>query len=181
MKNNQNVSLSLGKNFCQKIKSEKIFIQNNSLALEEKDVRTEIIRNYSEIEKATRKILNYCIENDICTPTAYHNLFFYIEICLKLKLLFSSNLPINKLEKFRHTFLEITNYLQQKTSINFDGFYHILRKIKNKNGKSIDYNKHHNFKYNKELGCDDLIFNLKLNDEDKNIIREVIKWLDLHI
>lgn len=169
------------KYYQQKINPEKLYVQDDSLVLKTNDIRTEIINNYSEIEKASKNVLNYCIDNDISTPIAYHNLFFYIEIRLKLKLLFPSSQSIDDLEKFGHNFNEIVKHLKQCTSINFDGFYFILRKIKDKDGNIIDFNKHHHLKYNKELGCNNLIFDLKLSNKNKEIIKEVIKWLDLHI
>lgn len=181
MKNNPNESLLLKKYDQQKINQTELYVQDDSLVLKVNDIRTEIINNYSEIEKASKTILNYCIDNDISTPIAYHNLFFYIEIRLKLKLLFSSSQSIDELEKFGHNFNEIIKVLKQCTSINFGGFYFILRKIKDKNGNSIDFNKHHHLKYNKKLGCNNLIFDLKLSNKNKEIIREVIEWLDLHI
>ena len=181
MKNNQNGSLLLKKYHQQKINLESLCFQDDSLELKTNDIRTEIIKNYSAIEKDSKILLNYCIDNDISAPTTYHNLFFYIEIRLKLKLLFSSSQSIDNLEKYGHAFNEIIKCLKQCTSINFDGFYFMLRKIKDKNGNSLDFNKHYNFKYNKKLECNDLIFDLKLNNKNKEIIKDVIKWLDLHI
>ena len=181
MKNNQNELLLLRKYHQQKNNLAELYIQDDSLVLKTNDIRTEIINNYSEIEKASKNILNYCIDNDISTPISYHNLFFYIEIRLKLKLLVSSSQSIEDLEKYGHNFNEIIKCLKQCTLINFDGFYFILRKIKDKTGNCLDFNKHHHLKYNKELGCNNLIFDLELSNKNKEIIKEVTKWLDSHI
>lgn len=181
MKNNQNESLLLKKYHQQKINPTELYVQDNNLVLKTNDIRTEIINNYYAIEKASKNILNYCIDNAISIPITYHNLFFYIEIRLKLKLLLSSNLSVEELEKHKHSFTDIISSLKECTIINFDELDFLLRKIKDKRGKKLTINDSHHFKYNKKLRCNDLIFNLKLSDNDIEIIKEVIEWIDLNI
>ena len=161
--------------------SEELPIKDDNLVPKTRDVRREIIKNYSDIEKASKNILNYCIDNAISTPITYHNLFFYIEICLKLKLLLSSNLSVEELERHKHSFTDIISSLKECTIINFDELNFLLRKIKDKRGKQLTIDDNHHFKYNKKLKCNDLIFNLKLSDNDIEIIKEVIEWIDLNI
>lgn len=181
MKNNQNETLLLKKYHQQKINPTELYVQDDNLVLKTNDIRTEIINNYYAIERASKNILNYCIDNAISTPITYHNLFFYIEIRLKLKLLLSSNLSVEELEKHKHSFTDIISSLKECTIINFDELDFLLRKIKDKRGKKLTIDDSHHFKYNKKLRCNDLIFNLKLSDNDIEIIKEVIEWIDLNI
>ena len=58
MKNNPNESLLLKKYDQQKINQTELYVQDDSLVLKVNDIRTEIINNYSEIEKASKTILH---------------------------------------------------------------------------------------------------------------------------
>ena len=61
----------------QKINPTELYVQDDNLVLKTNDIRTEIINNYYAIERASKNILNYCIDNAISTPITYHNLFLY--------------------------------------------------------------------------------------------------------
>ena len=93
----------------------------------------------------------------------------------------SSNLSVEELERHKHSFTDIISSLKECTIINFDELNFLLRKIKDKRGKQLTIDDSHHFKYNKKLKCNDLIFNLKLSDNDIEIIKEVIEWIDLNI
>lgn len=63
----------------------------------------------------------------------------------------------------------------------FENLRFLLDKIKDKNNKKVDISKYYNFKYNKEVGELPLIFESTINSNEMKIVKEVIKWVNLHI
>lgn len=57
----------------------------------------------------------------------------------------------------------------------------MINKIKGKSNEKLEFSKYYNFKYNKEIGNNNLVFTQQLTSLDLAIITEVIEWLDLHI
>lgn len=153
----------------------------NTISEETWKIRREIIDNYICLKDSTLSILNYCTNNLINKPLVFFNLFFYIEMVLKTKLILESYLSIEEIENYGHNIYRTMHYLSKNNNINFQGFKYLINKIKGKSNEKLEFSKYYNFKYNKEIGNNNLVFAQQLTSLDLAIITEVIEWLDLHI
>lgn len=141
-------------------------------------IRNKIIDNYFILETNTIKVLDYCINNGIMKSLIFYNLFYYVEICLKLKLALDCLLSLEDIENLGHNIYEMMNKISE---INFIGFKYILRRLKDKNNQNLNFSKYSDFRYNKSIGTDYLIFDNKFTDNDEKYVRDVIEWLDSHM
>ena len=145
-------------------------------------VQTEVDKlkqNYKFLRRDICQILKIALENDITKPTIYYNLFFLIELSLKYYLLINSDLQINEVERLNHNTEELIEKCRQYE--NFDEFLFLLNKLKRYNDKKIDYSRYQHFKDNKEKGKSSLIFKLTMKAKERQTVKEVIEWLELHI
>lgn len=154
---------------------------SNNISNTTKEIKKEIIDNYIMLTDSARKLIEYSCDNKLSKPIAMYNLFYYIEMILKLNLIKECSLKIEDVENYNHDIGRMINYLKQHENINFDGFMFLLRKIKTKSNKGFEYSKYYNFKYNKSKESNELIFDLKLTDNDIKNTKEVIEWLDSHL
>jgi len=154
---------------------------SDTISEKTKQIRQEIIDNYIYLKDNSLYILNCCTNNLIIKPLTFFNLFFYIEIFLKTKLILETYLSLEEIENYGHDIYRMIHYLSENNNINFQGFKYLINKIKSKNDDRLDFSKYYNFKYNKEIGNNKLIFNNQLTKLDLKTIKDVIEWLDLHI
>lgn len=148
---------------------------------EVKSKTDNLINNYLKILEDSKSILDYSMTNNLSKPIAMYNFLFYLEIYFKNQLLKNCCLDINAVDKYEHNIYLMLNYMGKNCEVNFDGLKHLLRKIKDKNGVTLDISKYYNFKYNKFKDSDELIFESELTEEDKKIIEDVIKWLNTNM
>lgn len=145
------------------------------------EINKEIIDNYVALAKDAKNTLVYSYENNLSKPIVFYNLFYYLEIFLKMYLMLNSTLKLNEIDNFEHDICGMKNYININNSVNFDGLMYLLRKFKDRNKKSLNYSKYYDYKYNKRKNSDDLIFELDLNEDDIKNIKDVIEWLDSHM
>ncbi len=143
------------------------------------EIINSIKANYNLLRKDAHILLNASIDKNLSKPTIYYNLIFFIEISLKYYLIVVSELNIEDVEKIGHDIYRLIEVSKQYNKM-FEKLKFLLNRIKNGNNK-IDLSKYYNYKYNKEIGIIPLIFDLKINNNEKIIVEEVIEWLDLHI
>lgn len=91
----------------------------NTISEETWKIRREIIDNYICLKDSTLSILNYCTNNLINKPLVFFNLFFYIEMVLKTKLILESYLSIEEIENYGHDIYRMMHYLSKNNNINF--------------------------------------------------------------
>lgn len=154
---------------------------SDTISEKTKQIRQEIIDNYIYLKDNSLSVLNCCANNLIIKPLTFFNLFFYIEMFLKTKLILETYLSLEEVENYGHDIYRMMYYLSENNNINFQGFKYLINKIKSKSDERLDFAKYYNFKYNKEIGNSKLIFNTQLTKLDLKTIKEVIEWLDLHI
>lgn len=140
----------------------------------------EIKENYKTLQEDAYKIVDFSLKNNLSGPTIYYNLIFYVEISLKYYLIVISELNIGEVERYGHDIYRLISKAKQNDA-SFNKLKFLLDKIKDKHNEKVDLSKYYNYKYNKEIGVLPLIFELKMNNDGKNIIKEVIKWISLHI
>lgn len=153
----------------------------NAISDTANEIKKEIIDNYIMLTNNARGLIIYSCENNLSKPITMYNLFYYLEMFFKMKLLTKYSLKIEEVDKYEHDISGMINYIKNHDNINFDGLMYLLRKIRDKNNKGFEYSKYYHFKYNKAKDSDELIFNLKLTDEDIKNVKDVIKWLDSHM
>ena len=146
------------------------------------EIVEEIIRNYYLLTKDALLQLKLSLSNNLIKPLLLYNLFYAIEIFLKYSLIKGSLLSIDDIEKIKHNipelFVKISEIEQYRDYIELK---YILDKFKNRNGKELDLSKYFNFKYNRIVGDKTQIFTYDLSQNEEKTIKEVIRWMDLHI
>lgn len=144
-------------------------------------IRKELIDNYITLTDNSLYLLNLSCDSDLSKPVTLYNLFYYLEIYFKTLLLTKFLLDFNSVDNYGHDIMRMIHFIKSNTRINFDGFVYLIRKFVDKQNNSIDCSKYYHFKYNKKLNSEELIFDLKLTDNDKKNIEEVIDWLNYHM
>lgn len=142
----------------------------------------DVYMNYEYLIRDTLKILELSLMGGIKKPLIMHNLFFAVELFLKLYLIKFSSMSLIEIEKEGHNIInliELANKLDYKTD--FGELKYLLLEFKNKEKTKLEIEKYHNYKYNHEKGKTVLIFDFELNENEKIKIREVIKWISSYM
>lgn len=153
----------------------------NSLSSIASEINKKIINSYMNIKSDALKMLNCCLENRISKPLTIYQLFYYIEISFKLKLLESSYMKLTEIDACKQNICMLMKHLKDIMDINFSGFMYRIKKIKNKDGVTVDFLHYYDFKYNREFNSINLIFNSELTEDDIKQIKDVIKWLNTNV
>lgn len=152
------------------------------ISAEARDQANHLKENYKTIKQDALNILCFSINNKLSKPMILYNLLFFVEISFKYYLINSSNLNIDKIENHKHKIFELINSIKKvDNNINFDKLMYLLKKFKDKDGKSLDFSRYYNYKYNREIGNIALIMDLEMKQPDIEIVKEVIEWLNLHM
>ncbi len=140
----------------------------------------DIKEDYRLLKEESYTLLNYSISSNLSKATTYYNLIFYVEISIKYYLILTSELSIEKIERYGHDIYRLIDVCKQCDN-SFEKLRFLLEKIKDKNNKKVNLSKYYNFKYNKEIGELPLIFELKISNYERKIVKEVVEWVNLHI
>ena len=144
-------------------------------------IRKEVIDTYVTLTQDSLKTLNYCCDSLISKPLTMFYLFYYLELYFKTYILVNYPVDVFDVDKYEHEFTDIIKYIIDNSKINFEGFYARLKKIKNRDGETINYTKFSDFKYNRAKDSNRLIFDLSLSKEDVKNIKDVITWIENHM
>lgn len=110
---------------------------------------------------------------------------FCVELNLKYYLLISSNLNIAEIEELGHDINKLINEAKKNMEEDledFDDLNNLLGQFKTSKNKTLNFSEYENFKYNKPKRTTNLIFNnYNIDSKEKENIKEVLKWLDLHM
>lgn len=144
------------------------------------NILNEIKENYRLLKEDAYTLLNISLNSNLSKATIYYNLIYYVEISIKYYLIIVSDLNVEQVERYGHDLYRLIAVCKQYDA-SFEEIRFLLDKIKDKNNKKIDLSKYYNFKYNKEIGAKPLIFIKEIDISERRIVKEVIKWVKLHI
>ena len=125
-----------------------------------------IIFNYVCLIRDLIDITMYTLNKDIVKPLIFYNTCFLVELSLKYYLIRSTKLNINDVEEI---------------GLDVDELQFLLQKFRNRENHRLDLNNYYNYKYNREIGQDKLIFDFECSDKEKNNIKEVMEWIKRYI
>lgn len=140
----------------------------------------DIKENYRRLKEESYTLLNFSISSGLSKATTYYNLIFYVEISVKYYLILTSELSIEKIERCGHDIYRLIAVCMQY-DVSFEKLRFLLDKIKDKSNNKVDLSKYYNFKYNKEIGELPLIFESKISNYERKMIKDVVEWVSLHI
>ena len=141
-----------------------------------------IYLNYEYLIMDTVKIIELSLKNGVKKPLIMYNLFFAVEIFLKLYLIKFSSLQLMEIEKKGHNIfemIELANKYDEKKE--FEELKFLMIGFKDKQNCDLEIQKYYNYKYNHEKGNETLIFDFEIDENEKNKIREVIKWINSYM
>ena len=69
----------------------------------------------------------------------------------------------------------------KEIGLDVDELQFLLQKFRNRENHRLDLNNYYNYKYNREIGQDKLIFDFECSDKEKNNIKEVMEWIKRYI
>lgn len=139
-----------------------------------------VISNYVRLIIDLINITMYTLTADIVKPLIMYNTCFLVELSLKYYLIKSAKLNINEVERKGHNIVDLMR-ISKEIGLDVDELQFLLEKFRNRENRKLDFNNYYNYKYNREIGQDKLIFDFKCSDKEKNNIKEVIKWIKRYI
>lgn len=139
-----------------------------------------IISNYVCLIRDLINITMYTLTEDIVKPLIVYNTCFLVELSLKYYLIRSAKLNINEVEGKGHNIVDLMR-ISKEIGLDVDELQFLLQKFRNRKNHRLDLNNYYNYKYNREIGQDKLIFDFECNDKEKNNIKEVIEWIKRYI
>lgn len=145
----------------------------------DEDLR-DICDNYVFLIKNTIKILEISLTENIIKPLTIYNVFFAAELFLKLYLVKNSMLEINKIDEYKHDILGLAKCAQE-IDVKVKELTDLLFKFKDKNNNELKMKFYYDFKYNRKLNSQELIFGFDLDDDDKKYVKEVMRWINYRI
>lgn len=141
--------------------------------------------NYKILTEDAKKIACYCFKEELTKPTTIYNLMFCVELYLKYYLLIKSNLNIMQIEQLGHNIDNLINKAKNTSKLDFFDFNalnNLLSQFKTHKNKCLSLSEYENFRYNKQKKSENLIFrNYQITQNEKEQIKEVLEWLNLHI
>ena len=139
-----------------------------------------IISNYVCLIKDLINITMYALNNDIVKPLIIYNTCFLVELSLKYYLIRSAKLNINEVEGKGHNIVELMR-ISKSIGLDVDELQFLLQKFRNRENHRLDLNNYYNYKYNREIGQDKLIFDFECSDKEKSNIKEVLEWIKRYV
>ena len=139
-----------------------------------------IISNYVCLIKDLINITMYALNNDIVKPLIIYNTCFLVELSLKYYLIRSAKLNINEVEGKGHNIVELMR-ISKSIGLDVDELQFLLQKFRNRENHRLDLNNYYNYKYNREIGQDKLIFDFECSDKEKSNIKEVMEWIKRYV
>jgi|GEM_PF-3182841 hypothetical protein len=139
-----------------------------------------IIFNYVCLIRDLIDITMYTLNKDIVKPLIFYNTCFLVELSLKYYLIRSTKLNINDVEEKGHNIVELMRSAKE-IGLDVDELQFLLQKFRNRENHRLDLNNYYNYKYNREIGQDKLIFDFECSDKEKNNIKEVMEWIKRYI
>lgn len=139
-----------------------------------------IISNYVYLIKDLINITMYTLNKDIVKPLIIYNTCFLVELSLKYYLIRIAKLNINEVEVKGHNIVELMR-ISKEIGLDVDELQFLLQKFRNRENHRLDLNNYYNYKYNREIGEDKLIFNFECSDKEKNNIKEVMEWIKRYV
>ncbi len=161
----------------KKLKINDLLNSKSETNKEAKNTLDKIARNYERIKEDAYKMAIYSLDNS-SKPTIYYNLFYYIEVSCKYYLILNSEIPISDIENLGHKIIKLIDKSNEYGD--FNDLYFMIERIVQLNNLD-DLSKYYNYRYNKKIDSNDLIFDFNISENEKNIIKEVIEWIRLHI
>ena len=139
----------------------------------------EIIDNFESLNDSAIRCVDVSVENKIVKPLVLYNLFYSLEIFLKLYLIKNTNIEMKSIFKLKHYIFELINMAQKnnKRMINFDKIKYLLKRFETKNGDKLDLARYYNYKYNCDIDDNNLIFTKDISNKELLLIKEVINWI----
>jgi len=139
-----------------------------------------IISNYIYLIRDLINITMYTLTKDIVKPLILYNTCFLVELSLKYYLIRSVKLNINYVEEKGHNIVDLMRD-SKEIGLDVDELQFLLQKFRNRENHRLDLNNYYNYKYNREIGQDKLIFDFECSDKEKDNIKEVIEWIKRYI
>lgn len=136
--------------------------------------------NYKLLKCDAYNLVIASLNYNLTKSTIYYNLLYYVEISIKYYLIVVSELNVEEVEKYGHDIYRLIALAKQFNN-SFEKLRFLLDKIKDKSNKKVDLSKYYNYKYNKEIGETQLIFEPEISSNERKNVKEVIEWLNLHI
>ena len=140
----------------------------------------DIKENYKLVKDDAYKLLTISLNYNLIKSTIYYNLLFYVEISIKYYLVVASELNVEEVEKYGHDIYRLIEAAKQ-FDVSFEELRFLLDKIKDKFNKKVNLSKYYHYKYNKEIGETPLIFEPEISSNEMKNVKEVIRWISLHI
>lgn len=139
-----------------------------------------IISNYVCLIKDLIDITIYTLNKDIVKPLIMYNTCFLVELSLKYYLIRNAKLNIDEVEGKGHNIVELMRK-SKEVGLDVDELQFLLQKFRNRENHRLDLNNYYNYKYNREIGQDNLIFDFKCSDKEKSNIKEVMEWIKRYV
>ena len=178
--NNSKLLINIKKNI-DNVEIESLNNISEQLTVKANEQKEIIEDNYRRLIKDIIKILENIVDDSITKPTIMFEIFFLLELFLKLFLLTSGNYNLIEIGRYRHN-LNMLMCDSEKLEPNyFDEIKGRLRRIKNKAGNGLNYDEFTHYKYNHMMGKEDLIFEYEMTDCDKTNVKEVMNWIKIRI
>lgn len=142
------------------------------------DTLETILSNYLALINNSIDISEYMVDKDIIKPLVIYNICFLVELVLKYYLINENGLNIDEIEKKGHDISELINEIKRAGyNLNINRLDFLLKKFKDKQNCNLNFEKYYNFKYNRAIGEEKLIFDFKCTDEEKQNMKAVIEWI----
>lgn len=141
-----------------------------------------IKESYMIICQDLNNILQILLKSVVNKPLMIYYLLLYVELKLKYYLIINSKLNLELIENYNHDLprlIETSN--QANVTISFSKLRYLLAKFKTLDGNSLNLCQYSNYKYNHIKRSRKLIFNYTVTEVERENIKEVILWLNLHI
>ena len=172
------------KNNLKRINIKESDIKNDNFSIENESLKSLecIVDNYNVLIKDEFFIMDKLELINISKPKLLYEIFFCMELLLKLYLIKETEKNLDEIGRYRHNIDNMINELKSRDSMSdIDTVYNLLKKFKNKNEQRISFNEYYHFKYNHKPGSKELMFPYSLEDDEIKIIKEVIEWMKNHL
>lgn len=145
------------------------------------DEKIKIINsNYVYLIRDLIIITNFELNTNRIKPLIMYDAFFLLELTLKYYLIRYSDFNVKEIEEKGHNIVDLIK-IAKDYGVDADELNFLLQKFRNKEMHKLDLNNYYNYKYNREIGKDSLIFDYECSDKEKNNIKDVIEWVKKYV
>lgn len=160
------------------IKSEDITNDGVQLVEESEKILDGIVYNYNILIKDGISIIDEVEKLNLSKPKVIYELFFCMELLLKLFLIKYSNKTLKQIGGYGHNIDNMVNELKSiYTEIDLEAVYESLKYFVDMEGHKISFNEYYDIKYNHRVGSKKLLLNYSFEEKEKLKVKDVVAWM----